>query len=141
MKRLVIGRQERTAAPILVALTVLAFVFFLSGSALADDLTAQASPGEQTVQPGMDRSEYEYEPGEGLHREEWYDPSDWFDREDDGISYETDWYDNTYGYGKYYDDNVFGYYEDDFYDFGYEEFDEYDYDYYTDDWYDGEGAF
>jgi hypothetical protein len=52
--------------------------------------------------------QYEYEPDEGLHQEEWYDPSDWFDNEP-GVDYETDWwdtwdypgtgYDYDYGYG------------------------------------------
>ena len=36
-----------------------------------------------------DGEEYEYESGEGLHQEEWYDPSDWFDN-DQGVDYERD---------------------------------------------------
>lgn len=34
--------------------------------------------------------EYEYERGQGLHEEEWYDPSDWVDA-NDGVDYEYDW--------------------------------------------------
>ena len=34
--------------------------------------------------------EYEYEADEGLHQEEWYDPSDWFDYEDGSVDYEED---------------------------------------------------
>lgn len=49
----------------------------------------------------IDESEYEYEYYEGLHEEEWYDPSDWFDDPSEDISYETDWYDYTYGYDWY----------------------------------------
>lgn len=66
--------------------------------------------------------EYEYEPGEGLHEEEWYDPSDWFDLsptvnyEDDSWGTDRD-YDNRpyhgtgyseaadYGYGSNYGDD------------------------------------
>ncbi len=54
----------------------------------------------------------EWEPDEGFHEEEWYDPSDWFDDDFDGISgpdtdYEYDnnygWTDNGYDYdGEYY---------------------------------------
>ena len=47
--------------------------------------------------------ELEYEPNEGLHEEEWYDPSDWFDT-NPGISYEDmdDYYDDETDYD--YDD-------------------------------------
>lgn len=34
-----------------------------------------------------DLSDIEWEPGQGYHQEEWYDPSDWFDT-DEGIEYE-----------------------------------------------------
>ena len=42
----------------------------------------------------------EWEPDEGFHEEEWYDPSDWFDDDFDGISGpDTDYeYDNNYGW-------------------------------------------
>lgn len=42
-----------------------------------------------------DTDEYEYEAGEGVHEEEWYDPSDWFN--DDGrVANETDYDDYDY---------------------------------------------
>lgn len=95
-------------------------------------LVALALLFSPTMAGAIDWSEYEYEPGEGLHQEEWYDPGDWFDT-GPGVDYERDWYDYTYNYPYDYDHDVFGYYGDDLY--GYE------YDYYSDDWYDGEGAF
>lgn len=33
---------------------------------------------------------YEFEPAEGYHEEEWYDPSDWLDLETGGVDYEED---------------------------------------------------
>ncbi len=44
-------------------------------------------------------TEWEYEPGEGYHQEEWYDPGDWFN-EDDKISYESDstWNDGNWSH-------------------------------------------
>lgn len=68
--------------------------------------------------------EWEYEADEGLHEEEWYDPTDWFN-DDNRVSYETDWddyydddyntYDNTYAnydtYGYDYDSYYDGYYD------------------------------
>lgn len=65
-------------------------------------------------------SEMEWEPGEGYHEEEWYDPSDWFDEPGEGVSYEYDgWYDDyDYDYNDYYGYN---------YDWGY---DPYDHSYY-----------
>jgi hypothetical protein len=84
----------------------------------------------------VDWSEYEYEPGEGIHEEEWYDPSDWFDA-GGGVDYERDWYNYTYNYPyDYYGDGIYGYYDDGGYGF-------YDYenDYYTNDWYNREGEF
>lgn len=104
--------------------------------------------------------EYEYEYDEGLHKEEWYDPTDWFD-DHEGVEYESDWWD--YGdsrrdyagdYGSDWDD-----YEGDNigtrsgYDYGHYDYgwhydrvqNDWDYgrhfDYYTDDWYDDEGDF
>lgn len=140
MKRALFCKHKRAAAPIITILTAFAFALFLSGAAYAQERQNQPD------QIQMDRSEYEYEYYEGLHQEEWYDPSDWFDEEGEGISYETDWYDYTYGYGDYYDEDIYGYYGDDFYDedyydFGYEDFDDYDYDYYTDDWYEDDEIF
>lgn len=80
-------------------------------------------------------SDIEWQPGEGYHEEEWYDPSDWFDGDagveyedygdygyDAGVGYDYG-YDYDYGYG--YDAGV-GY---DYYDYGY--------DWYADDWDEG----
>jgi hypothetical protein len=47
--------------------------------------------------------EYEWEPGWGLHEEEWYDPSDWFN-EDNQVSVEEV---GTYGYDDPYYTNDF----------------------------------
>ncbi len=81
--------------------------------------------------------EYEYEADEGLHQEEWYDPSDWFTT-GGGVDYESDWNDFYYGYD-YYDPwyelqsnyGVSPYYNDPMFDY-----DPYGYNYYTEDWYD-----
>jgi hypothetical protein len=86
----------------------------------------------------LEAAEWEYEWDEGLHKEEWYDPSDWFDN-DAGIDYESDWYNYTYGYNyyPYNSDGVAGYYGDDDlgYDYSWYEDGLYDYDYYTENWY------
>ena len=63
----------------------------------------------------------EWEPGEGLHEEEWYDPSDWFDDDFDGISGpDTDYeYDYDYGWTDYdydYDGDYYATYDDYTYD-------------------------
>lgn len=58
-------------------------------------LAAPMAPGQ----------EYEYEPGEGLHREEWYDPSDWFDTSP-GTDYEADWWDYSSTYDDYWNDDL-----------------------------------
>ncbi len=51
--------------------------------------------------------EYEFERGEGLHEEEWYDPTDWFnDDETRGVTYERD--DWGYDYDYYDDDRYLG---------------------------------
>ena len=73
--------------------------------------------GEQTELWGEELEDLEYEPGEGLHEEEWYDPSDWIDF-DEGIEYEYDDYDYEYGYydDAYADDDWFY----DYYDYGYD---------------------
>lgn len=71
--------------------------------------------GERTELWGEERDELEYEAGEGLHEEEWYDPSDWIDF-DEGIEYEDDY--DEYGYydDDYADDDWFY----DYYDYGYD---------------------
>lgn len=61
--------------------------------------------------------DYEYEADEGLHEEEWYDPSDWFESDNDGIDYE-------YDYDPYYTD--YDYYGESGYDY-----DPYRYDWYA----------
>ncbi len=43
--------------------------------------------------------DYEWEPGHGVHEQEWYDPSDWFDYETTGVDYEEtgddNWWDDN----------------------------------------------
>lgn len=89
----------------------------------------------------VEREQYEWEPGEGYHEQEWYDPSDWFefgsdvDYEDDTYDYFDDDYYDAYGYDYGYDyDYDYGY-DDDFYDddYGYYDYYDYDYDYAYDD--------
>lgn len=63
---------------------ILVIAFFLICSCAAEDKYAG----------------YEYEPGEGLHQEEWYDPGDWFDT-GEGIDYEEDWEKYYYGHEVY----------------------------------------
>lgn len=119
-------------------------VTMLAAAGLA--LFAAASPAaaqyDEEVQEEIregDFEDLEYEPGEGLHEEEWYDPSDWFDVSP-GISYENDgyygdsyWYDDDYYSDDYYDYDEYGYDDDYFYD----RRSWYDEDYYTNDWWDG----
>lgn len=74
-----------------------------SGLAMSSAAAAAAQSGWAQPQDHM-----EYEPGEGLHEEEWYDPTDWWDDDFDGvrgpdIDYEDmdrddDWYDHDYEY-------------------------------------------
>lgn len=96
-------------------------------------------------------ADYEYESGEGVHKEEWYDPSDWFDS-DASIDYENDWWDYTYNYPSDYSYD----YDYDYPERGYyteegilyndetlyrdEEYGDH-YDYYTDTWFEDEDAF
>lgn len=61
--------------------------------------------------PAASAQDYEYEPDEGWHEEEWYDPTDWFD-------------DRPYNYE--YDYDGYGYYDSDYYT---DEDDPVDYDY------------
>ncbi len=110
--------------------------------------------------------EWEYEADEGLHHEEWYDPTDWWDQER-GVSYERDWWDydyddydygyNDYGNDDWYDNNDrwyngdtwygadvgYGYnglgYDDYGYGYDYDQGDGWEYSYYTDDWADESG--
>ena len=74
-------------------------------AALMITLIAAPAAAQPYDDDGSVDEEYEYEPGEGIHEEEWYDPSDWFN--DDGrIDYEND----TYGYGSGFYDGLYGYY-------------------------------
>lgn len=95
----------------------------------------------------------EWDPQQGYHQEEWYDPSDWFN-DDDQISYEYDMYDvyqpyeydrvGEFGYNVYVDEWDYGYgydYSDDTWgtDYHYSAYaDDYDYgwhyDEFTDTW-------
>ena len=56
----------------------------------------------------VEPEQYEWEPGEGYHEQEWYDPSDWFETGRD-LDYEDD-----DDYGDYYYEDY--YYEDYYYD-------------------------
>lgn len=55
-----------------------------------------ASAQQQTWQQQDDFTEYEWEADEGVHAEEWYDPSDWDLNPDRQIDYESDWYEQDY---------------------------------------------
>ncbi len=62
----------------------------------------------------MADEEYEWDPSWGMHEEEWYDPSDWFN-EDNQVNYEDYGYDDSY-----YSDTYWGshdYYSDYAYDY------------------------
>lgn len=114
--------------------------FFLTIAAVAAFL---AGPPAATAQD-YDQ-EYEYEAGQGVHQEEWYDPSDWFGVEDRGIDYENDWYDYTYNYPATYqydyDYSARGYYGEEGADLYGDEMYGDRYDYYSDTWYDDRDEF
>jgi hypothetical protein len=103
-------------------------------AAVALMVTPMSAAGQQGMQ-----DQYEYEYDQGLHEEEWYDPSDWFSTKQD-IDYEQDWYENTY---QYYDEDFEpgyrGYYEGEEFE-AFEE-DDYDFDYYTDTWFEEDDEF
>lgn len=91
---------------------------------IACAITFCSSPGAARGDP------WEWDPQYGYHREEWYDPGDWFDS-DTGIDYERDYY------GDYFDRTPFHDRFDDEFEYRY-------YDglgYYTDDWYDDRPVF
>jgi len=79
------------------------------------------------VEARQDDEAMEYEPDEGLHEEEWYDPSDWFD-DDDATDYEGesdaavlyDPYVYPVDYTGYWDGYYDGYYDT---AFGYDDWD------------------
>jgi hypothetical protein len=117
--------------------------------------------------PAQDWDDYEWDPTWGMHEEEWYDPSDWFDT-DEGVEYEdygwlgTDDYAYDYDSGVY-DGGVYDAYDYDYdpwegeYEYEWEEpYGEYEYEYdpwegeeelefqenyYTDDWYEYDDEF
>ncbi len=66
---------------------------------------ALAAPAALTMTAAAQH--YEYEPDEGWHEEEWYDPTDWFDNRPYNYEYDYDDYDYDYDYdydNRYYDD-------------------------------------
>lgn len=78
------SRLSHWAAALLAAAGLTMFLAF------AAPTPAAAQYYDEDVQEEIREGDYEdleYEPGEGLHEEEWYDPSDWFDVSP-GISYE-----------------------------------------------------
>ena len=93
-----------------------------------------------TPASAQDYTSWEWEPDEGVHEEEWYDPSDWFDDESyDDYNIETIDYEHGEGaYDAYYDGYYDAYYDD---EFGYDWWDaDWDDDYktsYTEGYYDG----
>ena len=123
----------------IAASALLLLALALSGTALAQDNESNISGNNTNFYENQ--KEYEYEADEGLHQEEWYDPSDWFNS-GEGVSYETDWNDYYYGF-----DTNDGWFDDDYYGYNehygvapvfgdrYETFDQPTYDYYTEDWY------
>ena len=90
-------------------------------------LASAVAVGVMLSAPQPAAQEYEYEPDEGLHQEEWYDPSDWFDTTP-GVDYEQDWWDtlgNTWGYDAYdYNDYDYGWGYD--YDYGGDDYELYE---------------
>lgn len=58
--------------------------------------------------------DYEWDSTWGLHEEEWYDPSDWFN-DDNSVDYEDDGYDDSYYTDTYWDS--YDYYGDYGYDY------------------------
>ena len=91
-----------------------------AAAALGLALAAPAAADETNV------TDFEYEPGEGVHQQEWYDPDDWFDEDaDHAIDRERD-------------DGPF---EEDYDVYEYDEYQYDPYDYYTDDWLDTPGVF
>ncbi|MEQ8822276.1 MAG: hypothetical protein RLY93_18735 [Sumerlaeia bacterium] len=94
------------------------------------------------------QDDYEYEWDEGVHEEEWYDPSDWGDTAPytSTVDYERDNYYGDYFYDDTYDPYYYNY-STDYYGNGYNtNTGTYDntytyYDYYTNDWYEDTNGF
>lgn len=57
---------------------------------------------------------YEWEADEGVHEEEWYDPSDWWDDDfgEEMIDFEADWWETGWDDDRAYDEEVYYYYYD-----------------------------
>jgi sporulation protein YlmC with PRC-barrel domain len=79
------------------------------------------------------QDEREWEADEGYHEEEWYDPSDWWN-DDQQVDYESDWFEDDYDDDYEYDD--YDYHDDyryrdeyDYEDNYYDDRDQYEYDY------------
>lgn len=75
----------------------------------------------QTTHAQNQQESMEWEADEGFHEEEWYDPSDWFDDDFDGISGpDTDYeYDYNYGWTDYdydYNGDYYATYDNESYD-------------------------
>lgn len=102
----------------------------LAAAALMSLAMLFALPVAATAQDFEVDEDYEYEPGEGLHEEEWYDPSDWFDYEA-GVDRELD---DVYDYYE-------GDYQEEYSEEDYEDGFGWDYSYYSDEWYDDDNDF
>lgn len=89
-------------------------------------LTVPNTVAQYDSSAGLEDDSFEWETGEGIHEEEWYDPTDWFNDDSGTVDYEYDSYDI---YDPYTYDSTN--YDTDYHD----EWDyNYDYDYTTDDW-------
>lgn len=91
---------------------------WMIGSIVAAAGMAMAVPAQaqsQVYRGGDVDEHYEWEPDEGVHQEEWYDPSDWWDDDFDGrrLDYESDWYEEEWDAAWGYDDE-YDYYDDDY---------------------------
>ncbi len=89
------------------------------GRALGLAMIAGGVAGLVAAPGAMAQSDHmEWEPGEGTHEEEWYDPTDWFDDDFDGIrgadtDNEYEWESSDY---REYESDTLAYYGDDVYD-------------------------
>ena len=101
----------------------------------AGGLLVAAAP---TTVTAAGQEDYEWEPDEGLHEEEWYDPSDWMDDDWDDEVVTVDYEYDATAYQAYWDGYYDGYYDD---AFGYDYWDDaWSAEYrsaYTDGYYDG----
>ncbi|MEM8756412.1 MAG: hypothetical protein AAGF47_01345 [Planctomycetota bacterium] len=72
-----------------------------------------AAPATANAQYSDENEYKEWSEDEGIHEEEWYDPSDWFDDDFDGIDIADTDYEYDYDY---YDDDTYALYDDEEYD-------------------------